>query len=342
MARKPNARQRLRLLSEKFEPLLQAAFLAAIDDLRSNAQITRIAERLERGDIDGALRALNVDAVAFRLFEEGVREAFVGGGIAATAALPILREPNGARLVARFDARSPGAEQFMRELSGRNVQVVEDVLLAARQHMTQGLIYGRNPRSVALDIVGRVDRSTGRRTGGILGLTSKQEEYVTTARQDLLSGDPDRLRHYLTLKRRDRRRQFEKAVEDAIRDAKPIPLHLIDRMIGKLSDSYLLLRGETITRTETIGALNASHRDTFDQLVASGNVQANQVRKIWRATKDNRTRDSHRNLDSESVGINELFSNGLQYPCDPSGSAREVINCRCAVDYRIEYFTNLA
>lgn len=340
MARRPTARQRLEALSAKFEPALQAAFLAAIDDLRNGAQIGRIAERLERGDIDGALRALNIEPAAFRLFEESVREAYIGGGIATTSGLPPLRDPSGAQVVFRFDARSPGAEAFMQDLSGRRItRMTDDILVAARQHMTQGMVDGRNPRSVALDLVGRINRATGRREGAIIGLSSSQEGFVATARQDLLSGDPARLRHYLGLGRRDRR--FDRTVLAAIRDGKPLTRDVIDRIIGRLSDSYLLLRGETIARTEAIGALNASHRESFEQAIASGNVQRQDVRKVWRATRDNRTRDTHRVIGDESVGFDELFSNGLLYPCDPNGPALEVVNCRCSVDYRIDFFANL-
>jgi uncharacterized protein with gpF-like domain len=49
------------------------------------------------------------------------------------------------------------------------------------------------------------------------------------------------------------------------------------------------------------------------------------------ATLDSRTRDSHRLMDGETVGVNEEFSNGLMYPGDPSGDPSEVYNCRCTV-----------
>lgn len=119
MARRPTPRQRLAELAGRFEPQLQNAFIAAIDDLRSGAQIGLIAERLERGDIDGALRALNVEPAAFRLFEEGIREAFIGGGVAATGSMPILRDPNGARL--RGNRRGSFAPLRNRRAGGRLV-----------------------------------------------------------------------------------------------------------------------------------------------------------------------------------------------------------------------------
>lgn len=55
-------------------------------------------------------------------------------------------------------------------------------------------------------------------------------------------------------------------------------------------------------------------------------------KKVWEATLDGRTRDSHRELDGEQVGIMEKFSNGLIAPGDPNGDPAEVWNCRCTMD----------
>jgi len=52
------------------------------------------------------------------------------------------------------------------------------------------------------------------------------------------------------------------------------------------------------------------------------------VKKIWIATLDNRTRDSHVDLDGEVQEYNAPFSNGLEYPC-ASGPPEENMNCRC-------------
>ena len=60
-----------------------------------------------------------------------------------------------------------------------------------------------------------------------------------------------------------------------------------------------------------------------------------EMEKIWRATSDSRTRDSHAALDGESVGIDEEFDNGLMYPGDPDGEPSEVYNCRCTLVYKV-------
>lgn len=82
-----------------------------------------------------------------------------------------------------------------------------------------------------------------------------------------------------------------------------------------------------MARTCTIGASNAGSLDACKRARDMGV----DVRKQWMATLDNRTRHSHRSLDGERVGLDEPFSNGLQYPGDPTGKASEVYNCRCTI-----------
>lgn len=53
--------------------------------------------------------------------------------------------------------------------------------------------------------------------------------------------------------------------------------------------------------------------------------------KVWLATHDDRTRHTHRILDYEAVDVDAKFSNGLEFPADPSGDPSEVYNCRCSM-----------
>jgi hypothetical protein len=61
------------------------------------------------------------------------------------------------------------------------------------------------------------------------------------------------------------------------------------------------------------------------------------VVKQWDSTLDGETRDSHRAVDGEIRELDEKFSNGLRFPCDPSGGAAEVCNCRCALLQRARW-----
>ena len=61
----------------------------------------------------------------------------------------------------------------------------------------------------------------------------------------------------------------------------------------------------------------------------------NSITKIWMATLDNRTRDSHAALDGAEIALDEIFDNGCSRPRDPNGSPSEVCNCRCSLKYGV-------
>lgn len=80
-------------------------------------------------------------------------------------------------------------------------------------------------------------------------------------------------------------------------------------------------------RTMTTGAENAGRIDSYKRAENKGI----EIEQQWLATLDNRTREEHREMDGEHVKIGEKFSNGCEYPGDPSGDPGEVWNCRCTL-----------
>lgn len=341
MARRPTQQDRIEALLAKYNPIIRAAFTAAIRDISDRAQVGRIAALLERGDTAGALRALHIDAAAYQEFDEALREAYIAGGTSTVGSLPLLRDPDGGRVVIRFDARNLRAERWLAEHSSRSItRIVDDQRAAIREALTEGMAQGRNPRSVALDIVGRVDPAAGRRVGGIIGLSRPQERYVAAARAELLSGDPTQMRAYLGRLRRDAR--FDGQVLRAIKDEKPVAAETVSRMVGRYADRLLELRGETIGRTESLGSLHAAQDEAYTQAVETGAVRRQDVRKFWLPPpKDKRARDNHQAMRGETIGLGERYSNGLRYPCDPEGDVSETANCRCREVIRIDFLSNL-
>lgn len=49
----------------------------------------------------------------------------------------------------------------------------------------------------------------------------------------------------------------------------------------------------------------------------------------WLSSRDGRVRESHDAIDGETVGLDEVFSNGCRFPQDPEGPPDETILCRC-------------
>lgn len=88
-----------------------------------------------------------------------------------------------------------------------------------------------------------------------------------------------------------------------------------------------------ITRTE---GHRIQQESTMDACYAARERGADVV-KQWDATMDANTRESHQMVDGEIRELDEKFSNGLMYPGDPSGSAAEVINCRCVLLQRAKW-----
>ncbi len=88
-----------------------------------------------------------------------------------------------------------------------------------------------------------------------------------------------------------------------------------------------------ITRTE---AHRIQTKAGMDACVKAKERGADVI-KQWDSALDKRTRDSHARIDGELRELEKPFSNGLMYAGDPSGSAEEVINCRCAILQRAKW-----
>src|SRR5690348_92658 len=133
-------RQRFEILVSQFEPVLRQAFIDAIDDITSNIVIVRVVERLERGDIAGAINAMHLDEAAYRPLDEAIRQAFDGGGVAAVEQRPALKDPDGNRVVIRWDIRHLAAETWLRDHAGQLVTgIVQDQRAGIRAALEEGL-----------------------------------------------------------------------------------------------------------------------------------------------------------------------------------------------------------
>lgn len=80
-------------------------------------------------------------------------------------------------------------------------------------------------------------------------------------------------------------------------------------------------------RTMTTAAENKGRLAGMNKASQDGVV----MKKMWIATHDSRTRDSHAAIDGEKIDIDKTFSNGLEEPADPDGAPSEVYNCRCTM-----------
>jgi len=89
-------------------------------------------------------------------------------------------------------------------------------------------------------------------------------------------------------------------------------------------------------RTAVTCAQNKARFDSYERAEELGI----KMKKVWIATLDDRTRESHAELDGEEVDINEKFSNGLMFPADPDPDVdpSQTYNCRCRMITQIDKY----
>lgn len=103
----------------------------------------------------------------------------------------------------------------------------------------------------------------------------------------------------------------------------------IDEVLDMAATPRWENRAAVVARTESIGALNGGRNDGF--ATVAGQLGGT-FEKLWIATFDTRTRDTHRAAEGQRVPVGGLFAVGeamLAYPGDPAGPPQEVIQCRC-------------
>lgn len=327
----------------RHSPKLRVAFEAAISDVRSTSQLRLIDEAIKRAIESGniargtqeVVAALNLGPEFFAPLDKAISDAFYAGGAYQLSLLPKKPLPDIGQLVVRFKGRHPRAEALARNMAADLIdEISDDTRSVIQGAVTEAVERKKRYRDVTRQLIGIPEN--GRLKGGLIGLHSTQAEAVRKARLELESLDPK----YLLRERRDQR--FDGAIRRAIASKKPLSKAYVDKVIGKYSDRLLRLRGETISRTEANKALNAGRAEAIAQMIEDRQIPPEAVLKIWDATPDSRTRDSHRALSGMSVPWGDKFKSPvtgalLDWPHDQNADASETINCRCTCRFRIDW-----
>jgi hypothetical protein len=327
----------LEKLASTWEPKLRDAFLAAIRGVTDRTNLTVITRLLENGDIDGAFRVLNIDPADFSQLALVHQQAFNEGGAAAANSIPPIPQPAGHAVRVLFNVRNPSAEAWVSRRSSKLIaDIVDDQRDMVRDFLKRGLASGTNPRTVALDLVGRTSAASRTRTGGIIGLHSTQEQWLASYANDLGSTDPAALRSLLDRGLRDKR--FDAAVLKAIREGRGLPADIQVKMRAAYVNKALKWRADNIARTETLRALGAAQTEAYQQAVDKAHLDKSLIRRFWQTAGDERVRPAHRlipGMNKDGRGWDEPF----QTPDGPSMHAPHDKDpqCRCKEVVRIDF-----
>ncbi len=313
-------------LLDRLHPEIRQAFEDAIERIVTTAKLRDIEGLLERGDVEGLLDALHLSPDYFREVQDAVEQAFhAGGQYQASLSASLSSIP--------FNRRHWAAEAWARENGSRLiVEITEGTRDGVRQYITEGLQQGRGTNDVAREIVGQMNRATGKREGGIVGLTRQQASYVINARAEIEALDAS----YFQRAARDRR--YDRMIRKAIKDGKPLAKADVDRIVQRYTDGLKIRRGDVIARTETHSALNAGRYEAMRQTAEDAGMDVSRMNVKWQAARDGRTRDSHAALRGKTAVYGEAFvspltSARMRFPGDRQfgAPASELIHCRCTL-----------
>lgn len=313
-----------------------AAYTRAIGDMATATTLTDLTDQIEAQDVDGVMEALNFTPAYLGAVTAAITATYTLGGTETAATFPRVTLPRGLRAKIKFDLSNPRAEAELRGMSGGLIrEITAGQRLLIQTALADGFTLGEGPRATGLRIVGRIDRRTKRRNGGLIGLTDAQGKYATKALTELRTGD---LRAYLTRELRDRR--FDATIIRALLDKKPVPAKTIEGAVRSYNNRLLKMRANTIGRTETIGALNGGRDEAVKQLIDTGAIERENIKKIWDATGDARVRPTHAAADGQEADTEGFFTIGgarMEHPGDWRGPASERINCRCFMRTEIDF-----
>lgn len=307
--------ERILELIASSESRIQRAFMQAVKDAKSDMVLTRIANLLEAGSLNEALEV--VDSITSVLSTQ--------------VSLSVVESGEGAAI---FISNVLGRKVLFNDTNVRAISIMEQASLnlireftqqqtdATREALTEGIRRQLNPIEQA-----RYFRDS-------IGLTVRQERAVNNFRR-LLESDPAGA---LTRQLRDRR--FDPSVINSMQTDTKLSNEHIDKMVTRYRERYVQYRSRVIARTESLRAVHQGTEEMYSQAVENGDLQLNEISRVWDASGDSSVRSSHSAMNGQQRRMNEPFLSGngnlLRYPGDRSAPGEDTIQCRCVLTTRLE------
>lgn len=324
-------------LRREHEENIRVSFLEAFAALVSSIVMTPVVRDLTNRDVPGAVSRFNLEPGFFTSMARRMDDAYFDAGLQYVDRLP---KPPGSRVPLMFGIRKVREDDYLLNYSGAFVdRLLEEQKTIIRERLMAELEAGESPQGIVRRLVGGLNLSPGRRSGGYIGLNAPQASFVARARTELRSNESDQLQNYL--QRRQRDKKFDLLVKKALKDKTPLTASSIEAMVGHYADNLLRFRARTVAASEARTAISVGMDDVIRQQLESGRMSFDEVKKRWVSKLGPNVRHTHRILHGQEVYFGDTFLSPsgarLRYPHDPKAPASEVIDCQCHVDYRVEY-----
>ena len=99
-------------------------------------------------------------------------------------------------------------------------------------------------------------------------------------------------------------------------------INYVANLLTKRFDQLQTWEAQRIARTEIHNSHNTAVMDTYNEYGVEYTM--------WISADDERTRESHLEINGEIIRLGDTYSNGLRFPGDTDGPIEEWINCRCS------------
>lgn len=314
--------QRVRDLIVRLSLPMRRAFLAFVQQAKSEKAMAQVADLLERGQV--AQASAIVESMVTPVGDAMAR-AIMAAGAEEMQALSVAAGPIMPSVGVSFDPTNPPAAAMVRQT---RLDLIRDISTTQRRAIEQAV-----NRSL---LEGKGTAATARAFRDAIGLTATQEQAVFNYRRLLETGDASAVNRALSDGHNwsaDRQANLKRRIADSrLSEAQ------IDRMTATYRRRYLAMRADTIARTQASTATGLAQQEAEAQLVDLG-FSPNLIIRVWHTTMDGRERFTHAVLNGQEQNRGEPFESPsgalLMFPGDPTAPAAERINCRCVLTRRI-------
>lgn len=295
----------------KYEKQIQEAINKAWDELRRFYTYVELENIITTQGVAGLFPLIDSlpDYVSANI-RPVIEDAITNSGRAVISLLPsaAITGP------LTFSLVLPSVSNYVNSYVATRVrEISETSQQAIRAAINEAVVTGRNPKQIA-----RTFRAS-------VGLTHAQEMTVQRFKRALESGDIGYVKS-LTL-------------APKVDDIDKLSTAQVDKLVERYRLRASQSRAETIARTESLTALSVGQDLAIRTGQLTGSI-SNELMKKWEYAKDDHTRVSHIETGELNgwIPINQPFVTPLgplMFPRDPSGTAANVINCRCRVKYSL-------
>lgn len=271
------------------------------------------------------------DAIAYvgaelgnRFFSAVMAAAMVAGEREGVRLARMIAAARKAQAAVDFDTPNFGA---VNELRTNSMNLIREMSAEQRESILQSLRFGVE-RGINPTAMAREFRST-------IGLTRLQQQHVAAYRDALTRAHESAAARSNALGRALRDGRFDASVARAAREGKALTQAQIDKMVARYQERYIVMRAETIARTEALTAVHMGERAVWEEAVRRGDISAAEVEETWNTARDERVRGSHRTMERQKRRMGVPFTSGagasLRFPGDPAAPAADRIKCRCVL-----------